>query len=91
MEVQIGTVVHYYNHLQVAVLSLTDSLKLGDQIHIYGHSTDLIERVGSMEVEHHPVVWVKPGDHVAIKVNEPVHEHDKVFRVVESSLIAHPA
>lgn len=91
MEVQIGKVTHYYNHLQVAVLALTDSLKLGDEIHIVGHATDLVERVASMEVEHHPVVWVRPGDHVAIKVNEPVHEHDQVFRVVESSLILHPA
>jgi putative protease len=91
MEVQIGTVTHYYDHLHVAVLALTDTLKLGDQIHIYGHATDLVERVASMEIEHHPVVWVKPGDNVAIKVNEPVHVHDKVFRVVESALVAHPA
>jgi putative protease len=91
MEVEIGKVTHYYNHINVAVLRLTDSLKLGDKIHIIGHITDLVERVGSMEVEHHPVVWVKPGDDVAIKVLEPVHEHDKVFRITEELLEAHPA
>ena len=86
MEVEIGKVTHYYNHINVAVLSLTDTLKLGDKIHIKGHTTDLIERVGSMEVEHHSVDWVKPGDNVAIKVNEPVHEHDTVYLVVEETL-----
>jgi putative protease len=86
MEVPIGKVTHYYNHLNVAVLALTDELKLGDKIHIVGHSTDVIERVASMEIEHHPVVWVKPGDNVAIKVIEPVHEHDQVFRVIEEAL-----
>jgi putative protease len=91
MEVEIGRVTHYFNHLHVAVLSLTDSLKLGDKIHIIGHSTDLFERVSSMEVNHHPVIWVKPGDDVAIKVIEPVHEHDKVYRVVESAPVPHPA
>lgn len=86
MEVEIGKVVHYYNHINVAVLSLTDSLKIGDKIHIVGHATDFTERVSSMEVEHHSIVWVKPGDNVAVKVNQPVHEHDIVFRVTEETL-----
>lgn len=89
MEVEIGKVTHYYNHLNVAVLALTDALKLGDKIHILGHTTDLIERVASMEVDHHSVDWVKPGDNVAIKVNTPVHEHDKVYLVVEETLEPH--
>jgi len=89
MEVEIGRVTHYYNHLNVAVLKLTDGLKLGDRIHILGHSTDLIERVASMEVQHHPVVWVKPGDDVAVKVTEPVHEHDLVYRITEESIEPH--
>jgi len=86
MEVEIGKITHYYNHLQVAVLKLNDSLKLGDRIHVLGHSTDLVERVTSMEVNHHVVVWVKPGEDVAIKVNEPVREHDVVFRITSDTL-----
>ena len=86
MEVEIGKVTHYYNHLQVAVLKLNDSLKLGDRIHVLGHSTDLVERVTSMEVNHHVVVWVNPGEDVAIKVNEPVREHDVVFRITSETL-----
>lgn len=89
MEVEIGKVKHYFNHLQVAVLSLTDNLKLGDKIHILGHTTDLIERVASMEVDHHPVDWVKAGDDVAIKVNAPVHEHDMVYLIVEETPVQH--
>ncbi|NWG07413.1 MAG: hypothetical protein HXY35_12090 [Chloroflexi bacterium] len=91
MEVEIGRVTHYYNHIHVAVLKLTDNLKLGDKIHIMGHSTDLVERVSSMEVEHHPVVWVKPGDDVAIKVTEPVREHDIVLKVIDEALEPHLA
>jgi putative protease len=88
MEVKIGSVTHYYNHLNVAVLKLSDGLKLGDEIHILGHVTDLTERVASMQVNHHPVVWVKPGEQVAISVAEPVHEHDVVYRVIEGILEA---
>ncbi len=90
MEVQIGKVTHYYDHLHVAVLTLTDTLKLGDKIHIVGHSTDLIERVASMEVNHHPVEWVNAGADVAIKVVEPVHEHDRVYRVLETAIELYP-
>jgi translation elongation factor EF-1alpha len=86
MEVEIGRVVHYYDHLSVAVLSLAESLKLGDRIHIVGHSTDFTQRITSMEVEHHSILWVKPGDNVAVKVIQPVHEHDIVYRVVEEKL-----
>jgi len=89
MEVEMGRVTHYYNHLNVAVLKFSDSLKLGDKIHILGHVTDTIERVASMEVNHHTVVWVKPGEDVAIKVYEPVREHDVVYRVIEEALEPH--
>ena len=91
MELEIGRVTHYYDHINVAVLKLDENLKLGDLIRITGHSTDFMQRVTSMEVEHHTILWVKPGDNVAIKVLEPVHEHDVVYRVVEESLETRPA
>ncbi len=89
MEVEIGKITHYYDHINVAVLSLSDSLKVGDKIHIYGHLTDFEQKVSSMEVEHHTVVWVRPGDEVAIKVIEPVREHDIVYRIIEEELEPH--
>ena len=91
MEIEIGHVTHYFDHLQVAVITLTTSLKLGDKIHIYGHSTNLTQRVSSLEVNHHAVEWVKPGEDVALKVSGLVHPHDKIFRVVEESYEPHPA
>ena len=83
MEVEVGHVTHYFNHLNVAVLSLTSDLHVGDTIHILGHVTDFTQPVGSIEIEHHKVVSVKPGEDVAIQVIEPVREHDKVYKVVE--------
>ena len=85
MEIEIGRITHFYDHLSVAVLTLNASLKLGDKIHIYGHSTDLTQRVASLEVNHHSVEWVQPGEDVALKVNGLVHPHDKVYRVVEEA------
>lgn len=86
MELEIGKVIHYYSHLSVAVLTLEEGLKLGDKIHIFGHATDFTQRVTSMEVDHHTVLWVKPGDNMAIKVIQPVHVNDIVFRIVEEEM-----
>ncbi len=87
MEVEIGRVTHYFNHISVAVLRLDQNLKLGDRIHFIGHSTDFIQTVTSMEVNHHSVLAVDPGDDVALKVIEPVHEHDIVYRIAEVALV----
>jgi hypothetical protein len=87
MEFEVGRVTHYFNHLNVAVLHLTAELKIGEQIHIMGHTTDFIQRIASLEVDHHAVERVKPGDDVALKVIEPVHEHDAVYRITEDALL----
>jgi translation elongation factor EF-1alpha len=83
MELEVGKVTHYFNHLHVAVLRLTGELKIGDKIHVTGHATDFTEHVASMQVDHHAVERGKPGDDVAIKVVEPVHEHDVVYQAIE--------
>lgn len=91
MEIEIGRVTHYYNHLNVAVLRLTAGLKVGYRIHFLGHSTDFVEKVTSMEVNHRTVITVQPGEDVAIKVIEPVREHDIVYRVFEPEGELQPA
>lgn len=86
MEAAIGTVKHYYGHLNVAVLQITDLLKVGQTIHIFGHTTDFTQKVAYMEVNHHRVVIAEPGEDVAVKVVEPVREHDTIYRVTKDVL-----
>jgi translation elongation factor EF-1alpha len=80
---QIGTVTHFFDHISVAVLSLTEALRVGDSIHILGHSTDFRQDVVSMQIEHKEVTEAGPGDDVALKVTQKVHPNDKVFRLVD--------
>lgn len=82
METQIGTITHYYGDLNVAVLQLTERLVLGETIHIFGHTTDFVQKVTSLEVDHHKVTIVKPCNYVAIEVMEPVRVHDAIYRVM---------
>ena len=81
MVVEIGQITHYFNKINVAVLSIKTELKLGDTIHILGHTTDFAQKVTSLQIEHKNVDSVKPGDDFAMKVIEPVREHDMVYKV----------
>jgi len=76
----IGSVTHYFGHLSVAAVTLTDTLRVGDRIHIRGHTTNVEQSVDSMEVEHAKVDSAGPGDDVALHVSDHVREHDKIFR-----------
>ena len=83
-EKAIGQVTHYFARLNVAVLSLTDALSVGDRIRIRGRSTDLEQTVDSMQIEHKAVPQVGPGQEVALRVIERVREGDLVYRVTSN-------
>ncbi len=81
-EKEVGTVTHYYGHLSVGIIELQDVLKIGDTVHIKGHTDDFTEAVESMQIEHANVTEAKAGDVIGIKVTQKVHPHDKVYKVV---------
>ena len=83
MEIPIGHITHFYNRINVAVLSLTDKLEIGDMIHILGLTTDFIQIVSSLEIEHEKVFSVGPEDEVALKVIEPVRKGDAINKITE--------
>ena len=82
-EKEIGKISHYFGNISVGIIELTDTLKLGETIHIKGHTSDFTETVDSMQIEHADVSEAKAGDSVGIKVTEKVHPHDTVFKVLE--------
>ena len=81
---RIGVVTHYFSHLSVAVLKLDPGvmLRVGERIHIKGHTTDFGQRVDSLQVEHQPVMQVGPTDDFGLKVIDHAREHDIVYRVL---------
>ncbi|MBI1967382.1 MAG: hypothetical protein HYS40_05290 [Gemmatimonadetes bacterium] len=82
-EHEIGTVTHYFDRLQVAVVQLTaGEIAIGDRIHFRGHTTEFTETVTSMEVDHRKVERAKAGEEVAIQVVGRARLHDKVLKEV---------
>jgi len=80
-EKEIGKISHYYGHLGVGIIELSDILKVGDTIHIKGHSEDFNQPVDSIQVEHAGVSEAKAGDSIGVKVIQKVHPGDRVFKV----------
>jgi len=81
-EKRIGTVTHYYNHLHVAGVEITDGeLRNGDTIHVKGHTSDFEQKVGSMEIDHEAVEVATSGARIGLTVIEHAREHDTVYKV----------
>lgn len=83
MEKQVGKITHYFSKPGVAAVELEDSLKVGDTIHIKGHTSDWTQSVESMQIEHDQVEEAGPGDDIGIKVEDHAREHDIVYKVTE--------
>ncbi|HAV42355.1 MAG TPA: hypothetical protein DCW97_08185 [Acidobacteria bacterium] len=83
-EVEIGRISHYFSKIQVGVARITGGrLKVGDVVHIKGHSSDFFQKIESMQIEHQPVEEARAGEEVAFKVDMPVRENDLIFKVQE--------
>jgi hypothetical protein len=82
-EQRLGAVTHYYSHLSVVAMQLEPgaTLRVGDVIHIRGHTTDFTQRVESLEVNHASVDEVGPNDDFGLKVTDHAREHDVVFKI----------
>ncbi len=83
-EMKVGYVKEYFAKVGVAGIEITEGyLSVGDTIHIKGHTTELTQRVDSIQIEHQSLERVEPGQVIGIKVRERVRLHDQVFKVTE--------
>jgi len=80
-EKEIGHISDFFARPVVAGVEMTGKLKLGDKIHITGHTTDMEFVVESMQVNNANVNEAKKGDSVGIKVPDRVRRGDKVYLV----------
>ena len=81
-ETKIGSVTHYFNHLHVAGVVITDGeLHEGDTIHIKGHTSDFEQIVESMQIDHEAVEVAKPESQIGLSVIEYARENDIVYKV----------
>jgi translation initiation factor IF-2 len=82
-EIEIGKITHYFSKAGVAAIQVTqDMLRVGDTIHVKGHTSDFTQKIESMQLDNASVAEVAPGQSVGIRVKDHAREHDLVYKVV---------
>jgi putative protease len=83
-EVKIGKVTDYFAKIGVAALEIeNEELHVGDTIHFLGRTTDFVQKINSMQIEHQSVDSAKPGEGVGIKVKDRVRHGDEIYKVID--------
>lgn len=83
MEKEIGFVEHFFGHISVAAIKITDgTLKAGDTIRVKGHTTDFTEVIKSMQIDKKDITEAKKGDDIGVKMQGKCRNHDKVYLVL---------
>lgn len=80
--VEVGKISHYYNHIGVAVIELSGDLNVGDNILIESATRSFKQKVSSMQVEHDKVDSAHAGQSIGMKVDEPVRDNYRVYRLL---------
>jgi len=79
-EQEVGKVTHWYDKIGVAVVKLSGSLSVGDQVKVT-HGADAFEdTVSSMQLDHGPVEKGKKGQEVAIKLSQKAREGSTIAK-----------
>ncbi len=79
--VLLGIADDYLSHLEVLTLTLKAPLLIHDMIHIKGHSTNIIQPVDSIQVDHCPVQEAHAGQRIGIKCACRARKGDAVYRI----------
>ena len=79
-EVKVGEVIKFFAKPSVAAIKATAPIKVGDELHFKGATTDFSEVVASMQIDNADVTEVQPGALVGIKIADRVRPGDEVLK-----------
>ena len=77
---EVGRVSHFFGRINVAIIEVTDTISVGDQILIKGPTTDIEQTVDSMEIEHVKVKQAESGQSIGMKVKGYARKNDTVYK-----------
>ncbi len=83
-KIKIGIVTKYFPKVKAAVIELTEEgLKVGETIMIQGYTTDLQQKVESMQIEKNQIEEARKGETIGLEVSKRVRPNDTVYKVTE--------
>jgi selenocysteine-specific translation elongation factor len=80
-ENEVGKVMDFFARPVVAGIELTGTIKVGDKIHVKGHTTDIEMVLASMQIDNVSVNEAGAGKSVGVKVPDRVRPGDIVYVV----------
>ncbi len=83
-EIFLGIADDYLSHLEVLTLTLKAPLLIHDMIHITGHSTNIVQPVDSMQVDHRLTQEAHAGQRIGIKCACRARRGDTVYKICPS-------
>ncbi|MDD3904981.1 MAG: hypothetical protein PHS46_00440 [Candidatus Omnitrophica bacterium] len=80
--IKVGEITHYFPHVKAAaLLILKDSIKIGDEIYIKGHTSDFKEKIVSIQLDRAPIKEGRKGQEIGLLVKKRVRIGDSVYKV----------
>ena len=78
----IGIVSTYFSNISVIAFEIIKGkLKVGDHIHLKGHTTDFSVKVESIQTENNTIDIAQKGDDIGIKVDQKARSGDKIYLI----------
>ena len=77
----VGEVSHWFGKINVAGITLSGDLNVGDRIHIVGHTTDFEQDIGSMQIDNANVTEAHAGDEIGVRLASRARPGDSVFKL----------
>ncbi|MFA5270797.1 MAG: hypothetical protein WC412_00455 [Candidatus Omnitrophota bacterium] len=81
-EEEIGIITHYFDKISVGIIKLKKPLAISEHIRIKGKGVEFTQVISSMQYNHKDIMLAEKGLEIGIKVNQPVHENDLVYKVI---------
>jgi len=78
---KLGEITHYFDHISVGIVKVSSALKVGDKVHVKGHTTDFEQEIKEIQLDHASIDSAKKGQEVGVKVKDHVREGDELFAV----------
>jgi len=85
-KILLGRGIKYFSKVKVGEFLIeSHSLRKGDDILITGPTTGVIETtIDELRVDDKPVDKAQKGEHISIRVDEPIRASDKIYKIVSS-------
>jgi hypothetical protein len=80
--IEIGSIIHYFSKINVALVELSLPLSVGEHILIKGPSTDFEQTVESIQVERKSIQRAEGGQSVGLKLIQLARVKDVVFKKI---------